>query len=139
MPVIIDGSACTACGQCAEMCPMEAISIGDVASIDSETCIDCGACVEECPERALTIDWPDVAAPSMTAVGPPDGGKRVGPCPVPLSRPVPLGAERAAGTFENRSGGILARLFDFVKDATGRMPSEEPHLHQRVTNRSRRS
>ena len=38
--------ACVACGACKEVCPVEAISEGDIYTINADTCIDCGA-----PER----------------------------------------------------------------------------------------
>lgn len=47
---------CTACGRCAEVCPM--------GSIDRDTlraagiCIKCQACIQECPEKARYFDDP---------------------------------------------------------------------------------
>ncbi|MFH0911981.1 MAG: 4Fe-4S binding protein [Planctomycetota bacterium] len=47
--------ACTSCGACAEVCPVEAISEGDGQyEINPETCTDCGACVDECPVSAIS-------------------------------------------------------------------------------------
>ena len=43
---------CIACGSCADGCPVEAISAGDIYSIDAEKCIDCGACADVCPVGA---------------------------------------------------------------------------------------
>ncbi|MFP4053087.1 MAG: DUF362 domain-containing protein [Phycisphaerae bacterium] len=46
---------CIRCGQCAPVCPVEAISEGDPKYvIDPETCIDCGACEGECPVNAIS-------------------------------------------------------------------------------------
>ena len=57
MAVKVDLEKCTGCGTCAEVCPVEAIKIGnDKAQIDEEECVDCGTCVEECPEGALSLD-----------------------------------------------------------------------------------
>ncbi|MFW6132990.1 MAG: DUF362 domain-containing protein [Planctomycetota bacterium] len=45
---------CTRCGQCAETCPVEAISEGDPKYvIDQDTCIECGQCVDACPVGAI--------------------------------------------------------------------------------------
>lgn len=46
--------ACTACGTCKEVCPVEAISEGaPIYKIDPDTCIDCGACADVCPVEAI--------------------------------------------------------------------------------------
>lgn len=55
MAVKIDKNKCTACGSCAEVCPVEAIKIKDKAEVDEETCIECGTCVDECPEGAISL------------------------------------------------------------------------------------
>ena len=34
---------CVSCGACAAQCPVEAITVDDVAQINNEICIDCGA------------------------------------------------------------------------------------------------
>jgi len=46
--------ACVACGACLPVCPVEAISEGDIYKINPDTCIDCGACVSECPSDAIS-------------------------------------------------------------------------------------
>ncbi|MCR4963574.1 MAG: 4Fe-4S binding protein [Firmicutes bacterium] len=43
---------CLACGTCAEQCPADAISEGDIYVIGDE-CLECGACVEACPAGAI--------------------------------------------------------------------------------------
>ena len=48
---ISDG--CIACGSCMDVCPVDAISEGDIYEIDPDTCIDCGACAEQCPVGAI--------------------------------------------------------------------------------------
>lgn len=46
--------SCVACGACQPVCPVEAISEGDIYVINADTCIDCGACVSECPSDAIS-------------------------------------------------------------------------------------
>ena len=43
---------CLACGACADNCPVEAISEGDIYVINQDTCIECGACADICPVGA---------------------------------------------------------------------------------------
>lgn len=56
MPAKIDQENCTACGACAEVCPVEAISVDDTAKVDRELCTGCGACVDECPVDAISLE-----------------------------------------------------------------------------------
>ena len=48
---------CLGCGQCVEVCPMEAISLVDQkAVIDRTRCIGCGLCVPKCGKaKAITL------------------------------------------------------------------------------------
>ena len=49
--------ACVSCGNCAENCPVEAISQGDTQYvIDADTCVDCGACAANCPVDAIVAE-----------------------------------------------------------------------------------
>ncbi len=69
---------CTACGICAEVCPIEVKdefnrglqkrkaayvrnpqAIPNVYAIDSEACNLCGKCVEACPTKAIVLRMPD--------------------------------------------------------------------------------
>ena len=43
---------CIACGACADACPVECISEGDVYKINADECISCGSCAEACPVGA---------------------------------------------------------------------------------------
>ncbi len=44
---------CIACGSCAQECPVDCISEGEIYEIDEDACIDCGACEEVCPVDAI--------------------------------------------------------------------------------------
>lgn len=44
---------CTACGACADSCPVGVITEGDVYSIEGSLCLECGLCAEVCPEGAI--------------------------------------------------------------------------------------
>lgn len=44
---------CIACGTCIDVCPVEAISEGDVYKIDADVCTACGSCVDVCPTEAI--------------------------------------------------------------------------------------
>ncbi|MEA1973035.1 MAG: 4Fe-4S binding protein [Candidatus Cloacimonadota bacterium] len=50
----VDAKSCTACGECIQACPTDAIEIIDnKAIIDQTKCIQCGDCVDACPEGAI--------------------------------------------------------------------------------------
>jgi ferredoxin len=56
MTAIVDAEKCSACGECVESCPLDAIAIQEEkARIDPETCGDCGACVDVCPTEAISV------------------------------------------------------------------------------------
>jgi NAD-dependent dihydropyrimidine dehydrogenase PreA subunit len=50
-----DPELCTACGTCKERCPMEAITVDDVADVDGDKCIGCGICYPTCPSGAIRL------------------------------------------------------------------------------------
>ena len=56
MPAKVNDQECTGCGNCVDVCPVEAISLEDVAKVDDNTCTDCGACVDECPVEAIAME-----------------------------------------------------------------------------------
>ena len=61
----IDPDECTACGDCIERCPMDAIQEGDtVSEVIGGRCIGCGLCVSVCPVEAITLEpKPGMEAP----------------------------------------------------------------------------
>lgn len=51
----IDKTLCNGCGECIDMCPMEAIILKDgVAHIIEDNCSNCRACESICPNEAIT-------------------------------------------------------------------------------------
>ena len=57
-----DPSVCTQCGQCAEICPADAISPDDATQTDRWKCLICFACVKNCPEGARQMNEPHFQA-----------------------------------------------------------------------------
>jgi NAD-dependent dihydropyrimidine dehydrogenase PreA subunit len=52
-----DREACVGCGQCVEVCPVDAISMkGDYPAVEREWCIGCGVCMRPCPTSAVRLD-----------------------------------------------------------------------------------
>jgi ferredoxin len=62
---MVDNAACTGCGRCAAVCPVEAIRLVPVddpdrrgsrrARVDEEICLGCGVCVRACRDKALAL------------------------------------------------------------------------------------
>ncbi len=55
MAVNIDKDTCTGCGVCIDTCPVNALTLNDIAVCDADTCTDCAACVDECPVSAMSM------------------------------------------------------------------------------------
>ena len=52
----VDSEKCTGCGICANMCPVEAVSLENgLAKVDEQRCTGCGICVQNCPQGALSL------------------------------------------------------------------------------------
>ena len=56
MAAVVDKDKCTGCGLCVDVCPVEAITLDEVAKIAADICTDCGKCIEECPNDAITSE-----------------------------------------------------------------------------------
>ncbi|MCD6416674.1 MAG: 4Fe-4S binding protein [Planctomycetes bacterium] len=53
--VVVNEEECTSCGICADVCPVEAISLDSgVAVINQDECTECLTCVDECPVGAIS-------------------------------------------------------------------------------------
>ncbi len=51
-----DTDECTGCGECAEICPVEAVQMSDGEPIiDTEWCIGCGVCATVCENDAVVL------------------------------------------------------------------------------------
>ena len=47
---------CTECGDCQEICPMDAIQAGeDGLVVNNQSCIGCGLCISNCPTETITL------------------------------------------------------------------------------------
>ncbi len=46
---------CNGCGQCAEYCHFEAISVNERAHVEYEKCMGCGVCESKCPSEAISL------------------------------------------------------------------------------------
>jgi electron transport complex protein RnfB len=44
----VDAEGCVACGVCEERCPVDAITVGEIAVVDADVCIGCGVCTPTC-------------------------------------------------------------------------------------------
>ena len=68
----VDGSLCTGCGNCPQVCPTLAIhmtkreSVLSLADVDAMRCIGCGNCVVVCPVKAISLPgWDNVEIPAQ--------------------------------------------------------------------------
>ncbi len=62
--VRVDGSACSGCGTCVRVCPMDVRAVGD------RECVHCGLCMDVCPEKAITLKAGKVTLKGPEAVRP---------------------------------------------------------------------
>ena len=118
MAVEIDESKCTGCEMCAEVCPVEAITIDQVPKIDAATCIDCGSCVDECPNGAISMEGMETTSSARSPYSPP-------PSPIPamqdesLPNPPSWTSNGQRGFKHVNKGGLLRQIFNFFGKSTG--------------------
>ena len=56
MTLKVSRQLCSACGDCVEVCAVEALKLVDaVLIVNQEECIECCACVDECTTGALSL------------------------------------------------------------------------------------
>lgn len=63
------GENCVKCGLCAKECPVQAISVENVAISDTEKCISCMRCVTVCPHSARNVNKAMLTAVSLMLKG----------------------------------------------------------------------
>ncbi len=73
----LDVDACVLCALCADVCPLDLISLvpseeindpegGTALLLDESACIRCGLCIERCPPNALSMAvWEGVGVPKL--------------------------------------------------------------------------
>ncbi len=78
--ILLDVDSCVLCGLCADVCPLDLISLvpatqinGDpgatVLLLDESSCIRCGLCIDRCPSRALSMgSWSGFGVPEEVPV-----------------------------------------------------------------------
>ena len=61
---VVDQALCVACGCCAKVCPLSAISIwkGVTAQVDRNRFVGCGKCEKECPAGTIELRAREVGA-----------------------------------------------------------------------------
>lgn len=74
--IVLDVQRCVLCALCADVCPVDVISLvpateiipdaaGTALLLDEERCIRCGLCIERCPPDALSMGvWSGVGVPT---------------------------------------------------------------------------
>ena len=58
---MVDEEMCTACEECVERCPVDAITVEETAVVDRDKCLGCGLCAGTCPAEAIAVQLRDDA------------------------------------------------------------------------------
>jgi len=58
----VNTDLCTACGECADVCWFDAITMTDIHAIKGDKCIGCGYCFDACSTGALEVPKGDLVA-----------------------------------------------------------------------------
>ncbi|WP_310598646.1 4Fe-4S dicluster domain-containing protein [Desulfobulbus sp.] len=61
-PLAADEERCLQCGDCAEGCPVAAITLHPFPAIDRAACVLCLQCVRNCPQQAFPFNGEQLAA-----------------------------------------------------------------------------
>lgn len=48
----VQGTACSACGECARACPFGALEVTDAPAVIRDKCMGCGICAARAPRRS---------------------------------------------------------------------------------------
>lgn len=80
--ILLDVDKCVLCALCADVCPVDVISLvpseeidesvtgGTALLLDEEACIRCGLCIERCPPDALSMGvWSGSGVPGADVIG----------------------------------------------------------------------
>ena len=59
--VKVNPELCTGCGECVEVCGMEAVKLVDGKAVVGPDCVACLACVDVCPSGAIEAPKPEWA------------------------------------------------------------------------------
>jgi len=62
----IKSRKCEGCGECAENCPSDAITVSDKATIDIEKCIGCASCMAVCRQGAIGANMFNLVTSALT-------------------------------------------------------------------------
>jgi ferredoxin len=128
----VDRERCTGCGDCLDICPVEAIFMhADKAAIDADTCIACEACVKACPQGAISESTLPVPHPA-TAIQP---ANRPTNLPVPASYPETRFAW-AKPVLSYVGQEIFPRLADVLIAALDRRLSTSPQAQATLDSRT---
>ena len=64
----VDNDNCTGCGECVDLCQLEALQLSDdIVRVNENYCIGCGICVSTCPTECISLKRvSDIEPPELT-------------------------------------------------------------------------